>query len=82
MQYKSGEIMGYLVLIIIAIVLGVIIYSVIEEKIKYKDEEPEELTEQEKTMKAARILIYLIIGIIIASLTWKFVIIGLIIGKQ
>ena len=63
--------MDYLILVIIAVIVIVTIVTVIEYKIKYKDEEEEELTEQEKTMRALRILIYIILGLIITGVAFK-----------
>ena len=70
--------MSYLIILIAIIIIGVTIFTVIEDKIKNKDEEPEELTEQEKTMRAARVLIYIVITLIIAYIAWKFLLIKVI----
>ena len=60
-----------LIIATIIIVVGVIIFTVIEEKIKYKDYEKEELSEQDKTMKTLRILIYIIIALLLPTLIYK-----------
>lgn len=56
---------------IITLIIFIIVYSIIEEKTKYKDYEPEELSEKDKTLRALRILIYLIIGLIIGGVAIK-----------
>lgn len=64
-----------IVYVIIGIIAVVTIFTVIEYKIKYKDDEEEELTEQEKTMKAIRILVYIVIALIISGIAIKLLMI-------
>jgi accessory gene regulator protein AgrB len=63
--------MKYIIILLGIIVLGIIIFSVIEEKTKYKDYEKEELNEKEKTFKALRFLIYIIIALLIPTVIYK-----------
>lgn len=63
--------MKILIISFIIIIIIIVIYSIIEEKTKYKDYEKEELTEKEKTFKAIRILIYIIIALLIPTLIYK-----------
>lgn len=64
-----------LIYIIIGIIIIITIFTIIEYKIKYKDDEEEELTEHEKTMKAIRILVYIVIALIISGIAIKLLMI-------
>ena len=66
--------MKILIIAVIVIILAVVIFTIIEEKTKYKDYEKEELSEQDKTMRALRILIYIIIAILLPTLIYKVLI--------
>lgn len=61
----------FIISFIITLIIFIIVYSIIEEKTKYKDVEPEELSEKDKTLRALRVLIYLVIGLIVAGIAIK-----------
>lgn len=61
----------FIIAFIITLIIFIIVYSIIEEKTKYKDEEPDELSEKDKTLRALRALIYIVIALIIAGVAIK-----------
>ena len=70
----------FVISFLITLILIIIIYSFIEEKTKYKDQIPEEPTEKDKTLRAFRALIYIIIAIIVIGFVVKLGILGAILS--